>query len=170
LIATGESEVAVAQNSADWQTLTDAVCDVFIELAQAIIKDGEGASKFVTVEVSGGADSGECLDVAYTVAESPLVKTALFASDANWGRILAAVGRSGLTALDVNTVRIVINDVLIAEGGGRAANYTEQLGAAAMAQEEIHIAIDLGRGSHSETVWTTDLSHDYIRINAEYRT
>ena len=143
---------------------------VFIELAQAIIRDGEGATKFVAVEVSGGRDEAECVQVAYTVAESPLVKTALFASDPNWGRILAAIGRAGLADLDVDRVSVSINDVVIAENGGRSPSYTEQQGAAAMAPENITIAIGLGRGSAQATVWTTDLSHDYVTINAEYRT
>ncbi len=170
LIASGESAVSPGESDADWSIFADAVCEVFIELAQAIVKDGEGASKFVAVEVTAGASTQECLAVAYAVAESPLVKTALFASDANWGRILAAVGRSGLERLDVNRVRIWINQVLVAEKGARAADYSEASGAEAMARDQIHIVIDLGRGKHTETVWTTDLSHEYIRINAEYRT
>lgn len=143
---------------------------VFIELAQAIIRDGEGATKFVTVDVQGGETESECLQVAYAVAESPLVKTALFASDPNWGRILAAIGRAGVENLDVSRISVSINGILIAENGGRSPNYTEQQGAAAMAPEEITIAIQLGRGDASTTVWTTDFSHDYVTINAEYRT
>jgi glutamate N-acetyltransferase/amino-acid N-acetyltransferase len=169
LIASGASEIDLHPDDAAWQDFADAVTDVCIELAHAIVKDGEGATKFVAVEVTGGASADECAAVAYTVAESPLVKTALFASDANWGRILAAVGRAGLSHLDVEQVRIWINRVLVAEHGARASSYTEEQGAAAMAPEQIHIVIDLARGSHTDTVWTTDLSHDYIRINAEYR-
>jgi glutamate N-acetyltransferase/amino-acid N-acetyltransferase len=169
LIASGHSGISLSEDDPGWPDFADAVTAVTIELAQAIVKDGEGASKFVAVEVSGGGDAGECLAVAYTVAESPLVKTALFASDANWGRILAAVGRVDIRELDVDRIRIWINRVLVAENGARASSYSEQQGAAAMAPEHIHIVIDLGRGSHSDTVWTTDLSHDYIRINAEYR-
>ncbi len=169
LIASGHSGISLTEDDPGWPDFADAVTAVTIELAQAIVKDGEGASKFVAVEVTGGADAGECLAVAYTVAESPLVKTALFASDANWGRILAAVGRADIRELDVDRVRIWINRVLVAENGARASSYTEQQGAEAMAPEHIHMVIDLGRGSHSDTVWTTDLSHDYIRINAEYR-
>lgn len=147
-----------------------AVEQVFIELAQAIIRDGEGATKFVTVDVQGGAVESECLLVAYAVAESPLVKTALFASDPNWGRILAAIGRAGVDNLDVSLIDVRINNVLIAERGGRSPNYTEQQGSEAMAAEEITIAITLGRGNARTTVWTTDFSHDYVTINAEYRT
>ena len=147
-----------------------AVEQVFVELAQAIVRDGEGATKFVSVDVQGGATEAECLLVAYAVAESPLVKTALFASDPNWGRILAAIGRAGVDNLDVDRVSVSINGVLIAEGGGRSPGYTEQQGAAAMAPEEITIAISLGRGDASTTVWTTDFSHEYVTINAEYRT
>lgn len=147
-----------------------AIETVFIELAQAIIRDGEGATKFVTIAVQGGATEAECLQVAYAVGESPLVKTALFASDPNWGRILAAIGRAGVENLDVGRISVSINNVLIAENGGRSPSYTEQQGAAAMAPEEITIAIKLGRGNAVTTVWTTDFSHDYVTINAEYRT
>ncbi|MFA5495795.1 MAG: bifunctional glutamate N-acetyltransferase/amino-acid acetyltransferase ArgJ [Porticoccaceae bacterium] len=168
LVATGHSGATVdAGNREAFQSALDRVCR---ELAQGIVRDGEGATKFVTVSVDGGRDSEECLAVAYTVAESPLVKTALFASDPNWGRILAAIGRAGVTDLDVNRVSVSLGDVLIADRGGRAASYTEAAGQAAMDQEEITIRIELGRGDASETVWTTDLSHEYVTINAEYRT
>lgn len=170
LIASGVGPVSLDASHADWPLFTAALESLAIELAQAIVKDGEGASKFVTVEVSGGSTADECLAVAYTVAESPLVKTALFASDANWGRILAAVGRAGVAQLQVEGVKLWINDVLIAEAGARAANYREADGTRAMAEPDIHMRIDLGRGDCTDTVWTTDLSHDYIRINAEYRT
>jgi glutamate N-acetyltransferase/amino-acid N-acetyltransferase len=169
LIATGASGLELQQDTPDWELFSAAVTELMIELAHAIVKDGEGATKFVAVEVRGGGAAAECIAVGYAVAESPLVKTALFASDANWGRILAAVGRAGLHELDVAGVRVWINDVLVAEHGARASSYTEELGSAAMARENIHITIDLGRGQYSDTVWTTDLSHDYIRINAEYR-
>ncbi|GMU46510.1 MAG: arginine biosynthesis bifunctional protein ArgJ [Porticoccaceae bacterium] len=149
--------------------LGEAIAEVCTELAQAIVRDGEGATKFVTVRVEGGADSTECLQVAYAVAESPLVKTALFASDPNWGRILAAVGRAGIEGLDVERVSLWLDDVLIAERGARAEAYTEAAGQRVMDREEITIRIRLGRGASTETVWTTDLSHDYVRINAEYR-
>ena len=147
---------------------------VFKDLAQAIIRDGEGASKFVSVIVDGALDSAEALKVAYTVAESPLVKTALAASDANWGRILAAVGRAGVENLDVSLVSVHLNDVLIVEAGGRAASYTEAAGEQAMIPEDIRIQVSLGRGAPektvTETIWTTDLTYEYVRINAEYRT
>ncbi len=169
LIATGASGLELKQDTPEWELFSTAVTELMIELAHAIVKDGEGATKFVAVEVQGGATVAECIAVGYAVAESPLVKTALFASDANWGRILAAVGRAGLNELDVAGVRVWINDVLVAEHGARASSYTEELGSAAMARESIHIIIDLARGKNSDTVWTTDLSHEYIRINAEYR-
>ena len=168
LVATGASGVEItAANCNLFQQALDAV---LIELAQAIIRDGEGATKFVTVEVAGGASVQECLKVAYAVAESPLVKTALFASDPNWGRILAAIGRAGVENLVVEKVSVKLGDLLIAENGARAASYTEAAGQAVMDGEEILIAIDLGRGDVTETVWTTDLSHEYVTINAEYRT
>ena len=150
--------------------LRDAIQAVCIDLAQGLIRDGEGASKFVAVQVVGGRDEQECLDVAFTIAHSPLVKTALFASDPNWGRLLAAIGRGGLADLDVAAISVFLNDVLIAENGCRAASYTEEQGVAAMAPDDITIRIELRRGSESATVWTTDFSYDYVRINAEYRT
>ena len=134
------------------------------------MRDGEGATKFVTVQVGQGATAGECLDVAYAVAHSPLIKTALFASDPNWGRIVAAVGYAGVPGLEQDKVNVFLHDVCIVRNGGRAAAYTEEQGAAVMEQEEILIRIELGRGDCCETIWTTDLSHEYVRINAEYRT
>ncbi|PCM43830.1 bifunctional glutamate N-acetyltransferase/amino-acid acetyltransferase ArgJ [Marinobacter sp. ANT_B65] len=150
-------------------TLRDALKRVYLNLAHAIVRDGEGATKFVTIRVSGAATGKEALDVAYTVAHSPLVKTALFASDPNWGRILAAVGRAGVDGLDVNALEIYLGDVCLVRGGGRAEDYSEERGQAVMDQEEITIAIDLKRGDISETVWTCDFSHDYVSINADYR-
>jgi glutamate N-acetyltransferase/amino-acid N-acetyltransferase len=144
-----------------------AVC---IELAQAIVRDGEGATRFVTVNVEGGANAAECLQVAYTIAHSPLVKTALFAGDPNWGRILAAVGRAGLPDLDLEAVEIHLDDVCIVRAGARAVDYTEAAGQQVMGRDELTIRVVLGRGASSETVWTCDLSYDYVRINAEYRT
>jgi len=177
LVATGKSGARVAPEGVlteNDEVLRRAIIEVCEELAQAIVRDGEGATKFVTIKVSGGISSQECLDVAYTVAESPLVKTALFASDPNWGRILAAIGRADISDLDVDRVRICLDEVLIAEGGGRAANYTEAAGQAVMDQDDILIHIDLGRkhgeSACEEVVWASDLSHEYIRINAEYRT
>lgn len=172
LIATGQAamtEIVDASGEA-YGVLADAVKAVMLELAQAIVRDGEGATKFVTIKVNGGGDRDECLDVAYAVAHSPLIKTALFASDPNWGRILAAVGYAGVTDLDVEKIDVYLDEVCIAQNGARAAIYSEEQGARVMAQEEITIRIELGRGNHSETLWTTDLSHEYVRINAEYRT
>ncbi|MDX2463364.1 MAG: bifunctional glutamate N-acetyltransferase/amino-acid acetyltransferase ArgJ [Porticoccus sp.] len=171
LIATGKSGVNLRELST-----TDQVCferslkELFVSLAQQIVQDGEGATKFVEVAVAGGIDSAECLAVAYTVAESPLVKTALFASDPNWGRILAAIGRAGLPDLDVDIIQVYLDDVLIAEKGGRAGSYLESLGQAVMDKDRLSIRIFLNRGDAMETVWTTDLSYDYVKINAEYRT
>jgi glutamate N-acetyltransferase / amino-acid N-acetyltransferase len=172
LIATaqaGNPRIDAAQGD-DYATLAEAVKSVMLELAQAIVRDGEGATKFVTVQVNGGGNRNECLDVGYAVAHSPLIKTALFASDPNWGRILAAVGRAGVPELDVEQIDVYLDDVCITRNGGRAEEYREEQGARIMAQAEITICIELGRGSHSETLWTTDLSHEYVRINAEYRT
>ena len=146
-----------------------ALRDVFSELAVEIIKDAEGATKFVTVAVNGGQSSQECLQVGYTVAESPLVKTALFASDPNWGRILAAIGRAGLDNLDINAVEVWLGDTRIVAGGCRDANYTEEAGQAEMNKDEITISISLARGENSEKIFTADLSYDYVRINADYR-
>ncbi|MDM3871763.1 bifunctional glutamate N-acetyltransferase/amino-acid acetyltransferase ArgJ [Porticoccus sp. W117] len=168
--ATGQSGVSIGEKSAGYNTFVAALRQVAVELAQAIVRDGEGASKFVTVAVTGAASQQEALDVAFTVAESPLVKTALFASDPNWGRILAAVGRAGVEGMDVDKVVVHLGDVLLTENGGRASGYSEEAGQAVMDREEIDIHINLGRGDCSETVWTTDLSHEYVRINAEYRT
>jgi len=168
LVATGQSGVTLdSSNQALLGAVINRVCRT---LAQAIVRDGEGATKFVTIEVQGGRDAHECLQVAYTIAHSPLVKTALFASDPNWGRILAAVGRAGIAALDLEAVRILLGDVCIVEQGGRAASYTESAGQAVMDRAEIRIRVELGRGEAAETVWTTDLSYDYVKINAEYRT
>lgn len=150
--------------------LREALKQVYLDLAHAIVRDGEGATKFVTIEVSGAAAQQEALDVAYTVAHSPLVKTALFASDPNWGRILAAVGRAGVADLDVNALEIYLGDVCLVRDGGRADDYSEERGQAVMNQENITIAINLKRGNVTETVWTCDFSHDYVTINAEYRT
>ncbi|PTU76235.1 bifunctional glutamate N-acetyltransferase/amino-acid acetyltransferase ArgJ [Pseudomonas mangrovi] len=172
LIATGQSSLPeITQASGTLFTaLKQAVMEVSMELAQAIVRDGEGATKFVTVQVNGGATHQECLDVGYAVAHSPLIKTALFASDPNWGRILAAVGRAGVSQLDVSLIDVYLGDVCIASRGGRSPSYTEEQGSAVMAQAEIQIRIELGRGTASETIWTTDLSHEYVKINAEYRT
>jgi glutamate N-acetyltransferase/amino-acid N-acetyltransferase len=168
LVATGTSGTVIDETLFD--QFVEQLTVVFIELAQAIIRDGEGATKFVSVIVEGATDSAEALAVAYTIAESPLVKTALTASDPNWGRILAAIGRAGLKDLDVNLVQLSLNSVLIAEQGARASSYTEEAGQQAMQPEDIDILVSLNRGHATETVWTTDLSYEYVRINAEYRT
>ncbi|CAM4003433.1 Arginine biosynthesis bifunctional protein ArgJ [Pseudomonas reidholzensis] len=172
LIATGKANVAeVTEPRGElFDALKQAVFEVCMEVAQAIVRDGEGATKFVTVQVNGGGNHQECLDVGYAVAHSPLIKTALFASDPNWGRILAAVGRAGVPQLDVSLIDVYLGDVCIASQGGRSPSYTEEQGSKVMAQEEITIRIELGRGQCSETIWTTDLSHEYVKINAEYRT
>ena len=168
LVATGSSGVTIDEESFD--QFVSQLKTVFIDLAQAIIRDGEGAGKFVSVVIEGAVDTDEALAVAYTIAESPLVKTALAASDPNWGRILAAIGRAGVTNLDVNAVQVHLNSVLIAENVARASSYTEEAGQAAMQPEEIEIRVSLNRGQIQETVWTTDLTYEYVRINAEYRT
>ena len=169
LIATGASAVACEPGTPAWAPFAAAIESVLTELAQAIVRDGEGATKFVTIEVSKAANSAEALKTAYAIAHSPLVKTALFASDPNWGRILAAVGYAGIEQLDLEGLQLYLGDVCIVEQGGRAASYTEAQGQAVMSQEEITIRVVLNRGSCSETVWTTDLSRDYVTINADYR-
>ena len=171
LVATGAlGNPSVDAGTHEYRALAAAVGDVMRELAHAIVRDGEGATKFVTVEVAEGADRSECLAVAYTVAHSPLVKTALYASDANWGRILAAVGRAELADLDIDRVRIWLNGVCVVSAGGRHPDYTEAAGSEAVSREEIVIRIALGRGEAEDRVWTCDFSHQYVTINAEYRT
>ena len=143
--------------------------DVFVQLAHAIVRDGEGATKFVTIAVEQAESVEEAREVAYTVAHSPLVKTALFASDPNWGRIVAAVGRADVEQLDVSKVNVYLNDVQIVEQGALAESYTEAAGAAEVAKEEITIRIELGRGQKKTKVYTIDFSYDYVKINADYR-
>ncbi len=171
LVATGQAAVELITEAQGelYDALREAVNQVAMQLAQAIVRDGEGATKFVTVQVQGGATQQECLDVAYAVAHSPLIKTALFASDPNWGRIVAAIGYAGVKNLDTEQVNVYLDDVCIVALGGRAQAYTEEQGAAVMQQAEILIRIELERGGCTETIWTTDLSHEYVRINAEYR-
>lgn len=171
LIASGAAgnPVIAAASGALYEALKAAVHRVFARLAQLIVRDGEGATKFITVQVEEGGDTQECCDVAYSIAHSPLVKTAFFASDPNWGRIVAAVGNAGLQALDVSKVRVYLGDVCIVDNGGRAPAYTEEQGAAVMKQEEIVIRVCLGRGSARDTVYTCDFSYDYVKINADYR-
>ena len=172
LIATGQAgNVQIADaNSADYTALKTALNEVSIKLAQAMARDGEGATKFMTVLIEGGTSHPECKQIAYAIARSPLVKTAFFASDPNLGRILAAIGYSGVADLDVNYIEVYLGDVLVAEKGGRAASYTEAQGAAVMKEAEITIRVKLNRGSVNATVWTCDFSYDYVKINAEYRT
>ncbi|MCB5186243.1 bifunctional glutamate N-acetyltransferase/amino-acid acetyltransferase ArgJ [Methylobacillus gramineus] len=171
LVATGKagnSEITDT-TSADYLTLRDAMTDVAVELAQAIVRDGEGATKFMTIQVEAGRDEDECRQVAYAIAHSPLIKTAFFASDPNLGRILAAIGYAGVDDLDVNSMQLYLGDVLVAEHGGRAVSYVEELGAAVMKESEITVRVVLNRGQASATVWTCDFSYDYVRINADYR-
>jgi len=173
-IATGKSGVQFANgDEAGFADFKAALVAVSQELAQAIARDGEGATKFMTVAVEGGRDRDECRQVAYAVAHSPLVKTAFFASDPNLGRILAAIGYAGIADLDVDGIQVWLADgkqsVLVAEKGGRAASYSEEQGAAVMKSAEITIRIALGRGVVAATVWTCDFSYDYVKINADYR-
>ena len=171
LAATGKSEMAAINSVADerYPRLKQVVLEVAQTLAQAIVRDGEGATKFVTVTVAGGEHPQECLEVAYTVAESPLVKTALFAGDANWGRFCMAIGRAEVAELDPSRVSLWLDEVQVASGGLMSDDYTEDAGASVLAHDEFRVLIDLGRGDASQTVWTTDLSYEYVRINAEYR-
>ena len=169
LIATGKSAAISRDDAAAVTAFQQALDDVMCVLAHEIVKDGEGATKFVEISVEQAASADDALEIAFTVAHSPLVKTALFASDANWGRILAAVGRANIAELDVSKINIWLGDVQIVTNGGRNPEYTEEAGAAVMAQENIRILITLSAGDESETVWTTDLSHDYVTINADYR-
>lgn len=157
-------------DSADAQTLYQVIAQICQQLAQAIVRDGEGATKFIEIQVGQGVDTKECRQVAYTIAHSPLVKTAFFASDPNWGRILAAVGRSKIDNFDLSKVTIFLGDVCIIDGGQPASDYTEEKGQQVMDKDEITIKVELGRGSANDTVWTCDFSYDYVKINAEYRT
>jgi glutamate N-acetyltransferase/amino-acid N-acetyltransferase len=171
LIATGAAQTPEGSDvdSGDYIALRDAVTDVCVQLAQMVVRDGEGATKFITVQVEGGRDEEECSIVAYAVAHSPLVKTAFYASDPNLGRILAAIGYAGIADLDVSTVDVYLDDVLVATGGGRAQGYSEDEAQAVMDQTDITVRIRLNRGNATVTVWTCDLSHEYVTINAEYR-
>jgi glutamate N-acetyltransferase/amino-acid N-acetyltransferase len=168
LLATGQSDVSVMSGE-PLNAFTDALQDVCRILAQSIIRDGEGATKFVTVDVQDAVTVDEARNVAYTIAHSPLVKTALFASDPNWGRILAAVGRSSIDSLDVSKVDIYLGNTCIVRAGSVADDYTEEAGQGEMDKPEISIRVVLGRGSEQATVWTSDLSHEYVSINADYR-
>ena len=171
LIATGRAghaEIA-DKGSAEFSALQQALTEVAVQLAQAIVRDGEGATKFITVRVEGGKTQNECAKAAYAIAHSPLVKTAFFASDPNLGRILAAIGYAGIDDLDVSKLQLYLDDVLVAENGGRAQSYLEQDGQRVMQQAEITVRVVLNRGWASTTVWTCDFSYDYVKINASYR-
>jgi len=169
LMATGQAgNIQIAQKDEDYLQFFNAVSEVCLYLAQAIIRDAEGATKFVTIQVGSSMSIADARQVAYTVAHSPLVKTALFACDPNWGRILAAVGRAGIE-FDIDNIKIYLGDVCIVSNGGRDPAYTEEQGQAVMNQEEILIRIELNTGECKASIWTSDLSYEYVKINAEYR-
>ncbi|MEM7358562.1 MAG: bifunctional glutamate N-acetyltransferase/amino-acid acetyltransferase ArgJ [Pseudomonadota bacterium] len=171
LVATGRSSMPriTAIDQAEAEQFYQAIERLMVNLATSIIRDAEGASKFVKIVVSGGYSESDCETIAYSVAHSPLVKTALFASDPNWGRLLMAIGKSPVEQLDIDRLSVAINDLSLIEKGQPASSYTEELGQAEFDQAEIEIQIDLGMGSSSYHVWTSDLSHDYVSINADYR-
>ena len=164
----GHAEIT-RQDSSEFAQLQQTVTTVAAELAKMIVRDGEGATKFITVQIEAGKDAGECAKVAYAIAHSPLVKTAFFASDPNLGRILAAIGYAGIDDLNVDGIELYLDDVLVAEKGGRAADYREADGQRVMNQAEITVRVVLNRGSAATTVWTCDFSYDYVKINASYR-
>jgi glutamate N-acetyltransferase/amino-acid N-acetyltransferase len=171
LMATGKAampEITDAK-SAEYLAFRDAVTAVSTTLAQAIVRDGEGATKFITVRVEAGRNEDECRRVAYAIAHSPLIKTAFFASDPNLGRILAAIGYAGIADLEVEGIELYLDDVLVAQHGGRHPEYREADGQRVMKQAEITVRVVLNRGRASAVVWTCDLSHDYVSINADYR-
>jgi glutamate N-acetyltransferase/amino-acid N-acetyltransferase len=171
LAATGASGVRIErEDSAEYRALCDALTDLSIQLAQAIVRDGEGATKFMTLRVEQGRSREECRKVAFAIAHSPLVKTAFFASDPNLGRILAAIGYAGIDDLEVDRIELYLDELRVASRGGRDPSYREQDGQRVMQRDEITVRVLLGRGSAAATVWTCDLSHDYVTINAEYRT
>jgi glutamate N-acetyltransferase/amino-acid N-acetyltransferase len=169
LIASGDSGVSLDEIGREQRTqFVQALSEVYRLLAQAVVRDAEGATKFVSVRVRGGSSRSDCRKIAYAVAHSPLVKTALYASDANWGRILAAAGRAGVD-LRAGKLSLGINGVTVFSKGAKSPGYTEEQGARAMAESEIEIVLDLGPGPAAYTVWTSDLSHEYVSINADYR-
>lgn len=172
LMATGQAMTneIIDGDSAAASALYQLIVEVSQHLAHAIVRDGEGATKFIAIDIEQGRDQAECRQVAYTIAHSPLVKTALFASDPNWGRILAAVGRSGLADFDLTTVSIYLDEVCLIQQGEPAPDYTEEKGQAVMNQDDITIKVILARGDAKDTVWTCDFSYEYVKINAEYRT
>jgi glutamate N-acetyltransferase / amino-acid N-acetyltransferase len=171
VVATGQAGHAPITDlgSADGMALREAVIEVARQLAQAIVRDGEGATKFISVQIDGGQTEDECRQAAYAIAHSPLVKTAFFASDPNLGRILAAVGYAGIADLDQTKIDLFLDDVHVVQSGGRLASYREEDGQRVMKQSEITVRVDLHRGAASTTVWTCDLSYDYVKINADYR-
>jgi glutamate N-acetyltransferase/amino-acid N-acetyltransferase len=171
LIVTGKAPMAEITDakSPEYLAFRDAVTAVSTTLAQAIVRDGEGATKFITIKVEAGRDEEECRKVAFAIAHSPLIKTAFFASDPNLGRILAAIGYAGINDLEVEGVELYLDDVLVAERGGRSPSYEEAQGQRVMKQAEITVRVVLNRGRAMTTVWTCDLSHDYVSINADYR-
>jgi glutamate N-acetyltransferase/amino-acid N-acetyltransferase len=171
LIASGAVGArAIEAGDPDYGVVLAAITEVCTELAQAVVRDGEGATKFITIEVAGASSEAEARQVAYSVAHSPLVKTAMFASDANWGRIVMAIGKAGVEGLDPARIGIALDDVRLIQNGQPHPDYGEALGSAVVAQSEFTIRIDLGRGGASVRVWTCDFSYDYVKINAEYRT
>jgi glutamate N-acetyltransferase / amino-acid N-acetyltransferase len=171
LIATGQSKLkeVSAFDSSSYYTLFEAISEVAIYLAQAIVRDGEGATKFITVKIEGGKDVEECKKIGYAIARSPLVKTAFFASDPNLGRILAAIGYARVADLDVTALKLYLDEVLVAENGGRATSYREEDGQRIMQQSDITIRVVLNRAVANATLWTCDFSYDYVKINASYR-
>lgn len=170
LVATGASPLEVNRiDSPEYSALSAAVLDLSQQLAQAIVRDGEGATKFITVTVEDGKDVEECRKIAYSIAHSPLVKTAFFASDPNLGRILAAIGYAGVEDLDVTQLNLYLDDVWVAKNGGRNPDYQETDGQRVMKQSEITVRVKLARGTSAATIWTCDLSHEYVTINADYR-
>ena len=171
LMATGKVDIGISSiYSGHYREMLDVITDLAQELAQKIIRDGEGASKFITILVEEGKSEDECRQIAYSVAQSPLVKTAFFASDPNLGRILAAIGYAGIEDLDIEKLNLYLDDVWVARNGGRNPDYREEDGQRVMKKSEILVRITLARGKASSTVWTCDLSHDYVSINADYRT
>jgi glutamate N-acetyltransferase/amino-acid N-acetyltransferase len=167
LIATGRSGAVI--DAANQSAMQTAVTEVATLLAQAIVRDGEGATKFITIKIEGGKDEAECKKIGYAIAHSPLVKTAFFASDPNLGRILAAIGYAGVADLNVEVLKLYLDDVLVAENGGRAVSYREEDGQRVMKQSDITIRVVLNRGNVNATLWTCDFSYDYVKINASYR-
>ena len=171
IAATGKAaHAAIAGDGDDCQALKAALCEVAVHLAQSIARDGEGATKFITINVNGAASADEAHVVAKCIAHSPLVKTAFFASDPNLGRLIMAIGNAGISALDTARVDLYLGDVKVIDRGGRAASYREEDGARVMKPAEIAVRVELGRGKGTATVWTCDYSYDYVKINAEYRT